>query len=210
MNSNPDAPPAVPEGYARDAQGRLVPLSKVRAEDQLEDALVRGLIAGADELREFMGGFREKAFAEISALQGLLAEKFKTKLGGQKGNLQLTSFDGTLRVLVAVGDSLTFGPKLQVAKALIDECLVEWTEGGNDNVRALITDAFDVRKEGKLPVDRILSLRRLDIPDERWKLAMDAISEAIKVESSKSYIRFYRRESPEQPWTALSLDIAKL
>ena len=67
-----------------------------------------------------------------------------------------------------------------------------------------------MRKEGKLPVDRILSLRRLNIEDERWKRAMDAISEAIRVESSKSYIRFYRRESADKPWTALSLDIAKL
>ncbi|NPD67282.1 DUF3164 family protein [Lichenicola cladoniae] len=210
MTATPDAPPAVPDGYARDAQGRLVPLSKVRPEDQLEDALVRGLISGADELREFMGGFRDKAYAEIKSLIDLLAEKYDTKLGGQKGNLQLTSFDGTLRVQVAIGDTLAFGPQLQVAKALIDECLVEWTEGGNDNVRALINDAFDVREKGKLPVDRILSLRRLDIGDERWKRAMDAISEAIRVESSKSYIRFYRRESPDAPWTALSLDIAKL
>ena len=97
---------------------------------------------------------------------------------------------------VAIGDSLTFGPKLQVAKALIDECLVEWTEGGNDNVRALINDAFDVGKEGKLRVDRILSLQRLAIDEPRWKRVMEAISDSIRVESSKSYVRFYHRTSP--------------
>ena len=32
MIEKPDAPPAVPDGYARDAQGRLVPISKVRPE----------------------------------------------------------------------------------------------------------------------------------------------------------------------------------
>ena len=210
MTSTPDAAPAVPDGYARDAQGRLVPLSKVRSEDMLEDALVRGLVGEVDELRDILGGFKVKAFGEVNSLTTLLAESYGTRLGGEGGNITLTSFDGTLRVLVSISHSLAFGPKLQVAKALIDECLVAWTEGGNDNVRAIITDAFDVGQEGKLRIDRILGLRRLAIDDEKWQRAMDAIADAVRVESSKSYIRFYRRRSPDEPWSALSLDIAKL
>ncbi len=204
------ATPAVPEGYVRDAKGRLVPLSMVKPEEQLEDALVRGLISDAYELRDILSGYKAKALAEIGALQDLLTDKYGAKLGGEKGNLTLQTYDGMQQVKVAISDSLAFGPQLQAAKALIDECLTEWTAGGNDNVRALINDAFDVGKEGKLRVDRILSLRRLAIDDARWQRAMDAIGDAIRVESSKSYVRFYRRASLDQPFAAVSLDIAKL
>ena len=210
MTATPDVLPAVPDGYVRDGKGRLVPVALVRPEEQLEDALVRGLISEADELRDILGGFRAKAFGEIDALLAMLIERYGAKLGGERGNLTLSSYDGLQQVKVAIGDSLAFGPQLQVAKALIDECLTDWTEGGNENVRALINDAFDVGKEGKLRIDRILGLRRLSIDDARWQRAMGAIGDAVRVESSRSYVRFYRRASLDRPFTQVSLDIAKL
>lgn len=210
MTETPDATPVVPDGYARDAQGRLVPLSKVKPEDQLEDALVRGLVDKAAELREIMGSFKIDALGEISSLIALLAEKYGAKVGGEKGNLTLSSYDGTLQVKVATGETLAFGPQVHVAKSLIDECLTKWTKDGDDNVKAIINDAFDVGKEGKLRLDRILGLRRLNITDEKWVLAMAAIGDAVRVESSKSYIRIYQRESPDKPFTQLTLDISKL
>ncbi|MCQ8240537.1 DUF3164 family protein [Rhizosaccharibacter radicis] len=210
MTATPDSAPAIPDGYVRDGKGRLVPLSMVKPEEQLEDALVRGLISEAVELRDIVGGFRAKAVGEIDALVAMLAEKYGAKLGGTKGNLTLSSYDGLLQVKIAIADALAFGPQLQAAKSLIDECLTDWTAGGNDNVRALINDAFDVGKEGKLRIDRILGLRRLNIDDERWLRAMAAIGDAVRVESSRSFVRFYQRESLDKPFVAVSLDIAKL
>lgn len=43
-------------------------------------------------------------------------------------------------------------------------------------------------KEGQINTGRVLSLRRLDIKDERWLRAMNAIGEAVQVVGSKSYI----------------------
>ena len=63
-------------------------------------------------------------FNDIRAFCDLSAEKYGISFGGSKGNLQLTSYDGKYRVLVAVNESISFDERLQVAKALIDECIV--------------------------------------------------------------------------------------
>ncbi|QNT79426.1 DUF3164 family protein [Entomobacter blattae] len=198
------------DGYMKDASGRLVPRDKVKPEHLLEDELVRSLHEKADARHEALLVLKEESFADIRTLQSLLAEKYDTKLGGQKGNLTLHSYDGLLRITVAIGDRITFGPELQVAKKLIDECLDEWTEEGNSNIRAIVADTFDVKKEGKLRVDNVLGLRRLNITEPKWLKAMEAIADAIRVESSKSYVRFHKKANPDAHFVQTPLDIARV
>lgn len=64
-------------------------------------------------------------------------------------------------------------------------------------------------KEGKINTRRVLSLRSLDINDEKWLQTMDAISDAIQVASSKEYIRFYERDEHGK-YQQISLDFANL
>lgn len=201
--------PAVPDGYMQDAAGRLVPIANVRAEDLLEDELVRAIYQRGLEVRELLRQLRASAFEEIAIFQALLAEKHGATVGGPKGNLTLSSFDGRLRVQVAVGDNITFGPELATAKSLIDECLEEWCEGGDPNIKAVVNDAFDVRKEGKVQVGQILRLRRLNIDHPTWQRAMTAIADAIRIDSTSSYVRLYDRPWHDAPHQLLQLNIAK-
>ncbi len=202
-------PSAMPTGYMQDAAGRLVPLANIRPEDLLEDELVRRLYERGCQVQEALRKLRADAFEEVAILQVLLAEKHGAKVGGPKGNLTLSSYDGSRRLQVAVGDSITFGPELATAKQLIDECLEQWTEGGDPNIKAIITDAFDVRKQGKVQVGQILRLRRLHIDHPIWKRAMEALSAAIRIDCTTSYVRFYERARPDAPHELLQLNIAK-
>ncbi|ECZ4733075.1 DUF3164 family protein, partial [Salmonella enterica] len=52
------------------------------------------------------------------------------------------------------------------------------------------------------------ALRRLDITDERWLKAMDAIGEAVQVVGSRSYIRVYERVGDSDQYRPIALDIA--
>lgn len=85
----------------------------------------------------------------------LVAEQYSTKLGSDKGNVTLTSYDGTLRVTVAVGNVISFGPEIQPAQTLIHSCLNRWSEGANSNLKAVVLDAFDVDKQGSMNVGKI-------------------------------------------------------
>jgi hypothetical protein len=198
----------IPEGYMKDGQGNLVPEAKVKPEHKLEDELVLRLAEGARSINAILAAFRSTALGEVGALRDLIAEKYGATKGGAKGNVTLRSYDGSVELQVAIGDNLAFGPELQAAKALIDGCVARWSEGANDNIRALVNHAFQVNKAGRIDTSRVLGLRRLEIDDADWKAAMDAISDAVRVVSSKTYLRFYAIDPDTGARTPIPLDLA--
>lgn len=197
--------------YMTNAEGHLVPETMVRPEDKLEDQLVQELFEEASIISATLAAFKLKSFDDVQAFLEVLAEKYQASKGGKKGNLTLTSFDGLTKVQVSVADFISFGPQLQTAKSLIDDCIKEWgAEGANENIKALVNHAFRVDKNNRLNVQNILGLRKLNIQDEKWQRAMEAITDSVRVTHSKSYIRFYTRPAPEAQWQAVTLDLAKV
>lgn len=194
--------------YLRDAKGSLVPLVSVKAADLLMDETVRNILSDARDLSATIAEFKGDVFGSVSALQALIAQNYGAPLGGKKGNITLTSFDGCQKVKVQVADLLEFGPELQAAKALIDECLTEWASGGAAELRALVNRVFQVDKEGKINRAELFMLLRVEIADERWICAMDAIRDSIRVIGSRTYVRFYERDAPDAAWRAVTIDLA--
>lgn len=195
--------------YLKDSQGRLVPIDLVKDIDVARDELVREIVDNATRMSHLLENFKVTAMADIAAFVELSVEKYGVKLGGVKGNTTLTSYDGEFKLQLAVAEHLVFGEQLQAAKALIDECLHEWTKDSRSEIRMLINDAFQVDKAGNINTNRVLSLRRLDISDPQWLQAMQAISDSLQVTGSKSYLRIYRRLA-DGSYKQLSLDIASL
>lgn len=189
-------------------KGHLVPIDLVKPEHKMENDLVLDLFGKAKQLHDAMAQFKIAATDDIEAFLALLAERYQLKKGGQKGNITLLSYDGLTKVQVAVAESIAFGPQLMVAKTLIDELIKESSEGVNANILALVNHAFAVDKEGKVNRASILGLRRLDIKDEKWKQAMAAIADSMRVTSTKQYIRFYQRRDLVAQWVAMPLDFA--
>ena len=60
----------------------------------------------------------------------------------------------------------------------------------------------------KINTGRVLALRRLDIRDEKWQKAMQAIGESLQVVGSKEYVRFYERIGNTDQYRPISLDVA--
>lgn len=198
----------IPEGYMQDAKGALWPKDTMREIDLLRDDLVREIVSRAKAQSELLAQFKAGVFGDIESFIQLSGEKYGVKMGGIKGNVSLLSFDGRYKVQRAVAESLAFDERLQVAKELIDQCIHEWSQGSRSEIRALINDAFQVDKEGRVNSARILSLRRLDIADEKWNKAMQAIGESIQVAGSKTYFRVYERVGDTDQYRPISLDIA--
>jgi hypothetical protein len=128
-------------------------------------------------------------------------------MGGKKGNVKLTSFDGRFQVCSAYQDRIVFDERLQVAKSLIDRCIRKWSDGANGNLVTLVNSAFDVDQEGNVSPAKVLGLRRHDIDDPDWRKAMDAIGQALTVVASKNYVRFYERQENGE-YRQISLNIA--
>lgn len=194
--------------YWRDARGNLTPDELIKAIDKERDALVQDWVEKAKGLNQKISQFKDGIFSDIQAFIELSAEVYNAKLGGNKGNVTLFSYDGKYKVQRAINDHLQFDERIQAAKVLIDECLNEWSEGSRPELKALIERAFNVDKEGNLNTSRILGLRRVDISDPRWLNAMQAISESVQVVSSKAYVRIYERIGESDQYRPINLDIA--
>lgn len=198
----------IPNGYMQDARGRLIPKENIKPIDLARDDLVAEIVENAKQVSGALARFKAKTFEDIGAFIELSAERYDVKLGGTKGNVTLVSFDGRYKILRAIQETLSFDEGLQAAKALVDECVHEWTQDARSEIRALINDAFQVDKEGKISTGRILSLRRLDIRDEKWQRAMRALEDSLRVQCSKSYVRVYERVGDSDQYVAIPLDVS--
>lgn len=195
--------------YMPDAKGNLVPKDLVAAQTQLEDETVRKVMGHARDLSSQIGRFRGHTMTDLGELDALIAQEYGLTKGGPKGNRTYQTFDGCQKVEVRVADYVDFGPELQVAKALLDECLREWAAESRPEIQAIVTRAFNTDKEGQINRSEIFMLLRLAIEDERWGRAMTALRDAMRVTGSKEHVRFYERGAPTDAWRAVTVDIAK-
>lgn len=195
--------------YMTDAKGGLVPVNLIKPQHLLEDEMVRKVMGYSIALSEQVSRFKEHTFDDLGAFEAILLQEYGSTVGGAKGNKTLTSFDGLFKITVQVADNIVFGSELQIAKGLIDECLNEWAAGARDEIRAIVTRAFNTDKAGQINRSEIFMLLRLDISDPRWQQAMRAIRDAMRVEGSKTYIRCHRRPSCDASWQAVTIDLAK-
>ena len=201
--------PQPPDGYRLDGKGRMVPERLVRPQDDLEDQTVRRILAFGVDLADQISRFQQHSYADVATLLDVLAAEYGGgRRPGRRGNYSLTSFDGRLKVVIQVQDQITFGPELQAARRIIDECIEEWAAGVNDQIRALVEHAFAPDKQGEVSREAVLRLRRLDIDDDRWRQARRAIDDSIRVMGSRVYLRLYLRGSCEGAWRAVPIDIA--
>lgn len=200
----------MPQEFLINHKGQQVPLKGIRPADIIRHEFVQKAIELAKAQSYQLAEFKKQQMNEFDAFMGLLAQEYAVEMGGKKGNVTLRSFDHKQKVTLQVQESIELGPELLVAKELIDECLNEWSEGANENLKLIIEQTFATDKKGKVSVQKVLGLRRLKITDDsgKWQRAMDIIADAIQVIDSTRFIRFY--ETIGELERAISLDIAKL
>lgn len=198
-----------PFQYRTDARGALVPVNSIKPTDLMRDDLIKEIIAKVTPLNAQLAELKRDVINDLRSFIDISANEYGVALGGKKGNVTLTSFDGAYRIQIAMQDTLHFDERLQAAKQLIDECLHEWTQNSGADLKTIVQAAFDVNKEGQINTSRVLGLRRLNIQNEKWLQAMNILSDSIQVQASKEYVRFYQRNK-DGKYELINLDIATL
>lgn len=198
-----------PKGYMTNAAGHLVPCELVSDIDKARNDLVHDIVYKATELRQKLAQFKEQTFGDLGAFVDLSAEKYGVALGGIKGNLTLTSFDGRYRIMLNQADIKVFDERLHVAKKLIDGCIHKWTAGSRVEIRALVEHAFQADKKGSVNMARIYTLLQLQIEDGEWQQAMDALRDSMQVVGTKAYLRIMQRNKDGE-YVHFPLDLAAL
>jgi len=195
----------------RNARGHLVPLDTIRAQDLLQDEMVRRIVEYGKDLNAEIARYKVHTLADLGAFDALLAQEYGvSKPEAARGNRTLTSYDGNLKVSVRINDVDTWGVELQQAKALLTEMIQERAGQADPFLVALVNNAFGVEKEGKVDSAAITALRRLEFDDPKWGRVCAAIDAAKKTTSTKQYVLIYERKTPEGGHEFIPLDLSAI
>jgi len=197
-----------PDGYMKNALGHLVPRANVREQDLMRDEVARNLASQASALNQALSDFKKKALGDMADLIKIAGERYEVTLGGKKGNVSISSYDGKYKVQRSVADRIQFTEEIEAAKALINQCIARWSEGANDNIRAIVDRAFSKDTKGQIKTSAVLDLMRLEIDDAEWKRAMEAIRDSIQTTGTAVYVRVYERIGDSDQYKAIPLDLA--
>lgn len=180
------------DGNWIDGRGVRYPPELIPAIDQERDAMVERVHAIAKSLESAL---LEGKLAMLNEVQTYLAARAKSGKvkEGWKGNVQLKSFDGSIRVDQNIDDVVGFSEQLQMVKTTIDEWIGKRMDGIDPSLSKVITMAFNVDKKNRVNTAMIMRLLHLDIDDPLWKKAMKLLRESISVTSTRQYVNVYER-----------------
>jgi hypothetical protein len=191
-----------------DSTGVPIPTKYIDKADKRRDALVEKTYSQALKLQQQLKGFKMIVSKNVQNYLDWLASENGEESLNPGGNYTLKTFAGDKQIMIKINKVIEFDERLQLAKQKIDKCLERWSEGGNDNLKVVVFDAFKVDRKGNVDTRRILSLRRLKIKDKYWLAAMDLISEAVSVTGTRRYLMIQFKENAESEWQTLRLDLA--
>lgn len=205
--------PGVPEGFRRNAHGRMVPDGMIGDHERRRDDLVRYLHARGGEVRQAVADFRRDAIEMTLDQIRYLIEMYGGGVSGQRpsGNIKLTSFDGELQIRIERADKITLNERVHAARELFDRALQRWSRGSPAQLQILIREAFALDRAGGMNVRKLLDLARYDIDDPDWQAGCRAIRDAVQTERTKWYVRLYRRRKGEgkNGYEYLPIDLQK-
>lgn len=198
----------IPIGFVRNANGHLVPEDQVREQDKLRDQVARELSAEAKALHLALQNFKKKSLSDIADLISIAGERYGVQMGGKKGNVTIASYDGQFKVQRSYADRLTFTEEMEVAKVLVYDCIRAWSKGADGHLLAIVDRTFSPNRNGQIKTTDVLDLLRLEIDDDNWKAAMQAVKDSIMVSGSAVYVRVYERIGDSDNYKAIPLDLA--
>lgn len=188
-----------------DANGASVPIKYVSKFDRERDRIARRVLGRFQKARKALETVVAESVADIDELMHL-----KDKLG-EKGNFQLSSFDGLIQVCIRQQYNIILDER--VAKAR--ELMLAYVNGVLDEVknvdttvlRRLIESAFRANRQGVLPTTKIFDLMRMEVKDKRWNEARQILQDAIKPQRGKRYLTCEIRKSTQADFRPISLNL---
>jgi hypothetical protein len=198
------------QDYYTDPSGEKVPAKYVKPYDRLRDKIARQIEKDWQAEQARLAACKVRTVAAIQKLQEAAAAEAGVDLGGEKGNLQFRSFDGSITISLDRQYRTEFDERLQFAQALIKEAVAEMTEGTDADLAEIATKAFTPRKTGNLDMQRIRDLRTYNVSHPKWRQACEIISDCERTIAFRDYIRVAVRPAPNAKPQPITLDIASL
>jgi hypothetical protein len=191
-------------------RGHEVPVETISPLELLKDEMVRELIKKAHALQAHTQAVKQAMTEHVASYLGLAAQEYGIELTGDKGNVTLHSYDGSKKVVINVNERIFFNSEqLAVARQLFLKCFREWTKDGRGELKAMIENAFNTDKQGRVNQYQLMRILRIESNDKTFQKAQKALRDALNPLDCKSYIRFYERDDKGN-WESINLNFSGL
>lgn len=190
-----------------DHNGQEIPAQYVPKLDKERDRVAQKLHKRAVTLNKQIAAYKNMALAEADEIFEAMLEKHDSSKD-HKGNYTITSFDKTIKIEVNVKDRIEFTDEIQVAQLKINEFLAMKIEGADADLQEIVNNAFRTTK-GRLDTKRVLSLFSYKIKHAKWLEAMEAIKSSITKNSSKRYMRIFKKDDSGE-YKSLDLNFSSI
>ncbi len=192
--------------YWIDADGNKNRPANIAKHVKKRDKLVEKIFLKVDKANEALAELKEMAVREVVKFLEETASEHHAKW---QGNTKLYNFSSDLQVEVSIAKKIGFDERLQVAKSKVDEYVLSLVKTSAKDLVTLVTRAFNVDKKGNVSVADILKLRNYEIDNPVWQEAMNLIDQALRVDSTKTYFRFARKDENGE-WQNIVLSFSSL
>lgn len=197
----------IPEGFLKNNRGDLVRIENVKEIHLLQDQVATDLAKDAQAIFMALAKFKRQALDDIRDLIKIAGEKHDVKLGGEKGNITIPSYDGRYKIQRAFADRITFGIEIEAAKDLFLNYLNDVADNLDGDARVLVESAFKTTRNNQLRTSELLRLLSYDIKHPDWVKACEALRESMVVDGQTVYIRVYERINDSDKYRPIPLNI---
>ena len=189
-----------------DSTGNIIPLKYVSAYDKARDKVTRRILARFEKARKALEMVVAESIKDLDEL-AKLKDSF-----GVKGNISARSFDGLIQVSIRQQYNIRLDERVVKAR----ELMLDYVNSVLDRVdgvdvsalRLLVTEAFKANSQGSLSTGRVLALMRMEVNNDKWREAKMILQDALKPERGKQYLICERRESTQEDFHSIRLDIS--
>ena len=193
------------ENLWTDINGDQVPAKYVSKFDKARDAVSRRILKRFNAGRKVLEQIVRESIADLDGLM-----KLKESVGS-KGNFQTSSFDGLIQVSIDQQYNIQLDERVARARELMLEYVnSELSRLDKDTtfLRKLVEDSFRANARGYLPISSILKLTRYEVKDKRWGEARGILQDAMKPVPGKRYLNCRVRNTTQQDFKTIRLDLA--
>lgn len=200
-----------PEGWVHVEDGRLKRFADLTEFEQIREELLQPLVQDWMKMWLDMADLSARFDEAFDRLDELNAPRQTQRAkAGRPGSVTRYTLDRSLCIARKRADTVRYDEdKLLAAKALIDDCVERWSEGGRDEIKQIAELSFTKNAQGEYSRSGMVRLRRISSSDPKWREAMDKIRDAELVDGVASYKLISVRDA-QGHYQPLPLDIASV
>lgn len=186
-----------------DETGTSIPFNRISPLEKTKETLAAKLVKNALKVNAELKCFYSMVNEANTAITKAIAEQYKKdkkEMKPTKGNFTWFNFDRTIKVEVAVNETIHFDQAMIAsAREALNRFIEKNVTGTDEIIRQLINSAF-ANTKGGLDSKKVMSLLkfRSKIKDKLFQSALDLIEQSISRPSSKRYFRVWVKDQRGQ------------